>query len=298
MLPAGKRQVRLSTPIANSSKSTMATNILREVGMPVSICQLISDLIDAKVEPCPNSAQTSIDEVLWDLTQMKENPNSFLFDRTCPQQALDETLLFGNADDHMFGREKEIKALMDAKDKVSAHVHTRTDNINPMSIQDGNFLCESAFLGGYAGSGKSSLLNSLITACTNDNWFVLGCKFDKAAAPHMILAKAFDTFFGKWGRSNNMNESPNPSLKNAFQIICRQIFATLDNDGFDQLCDLLPNFAAIFPLLASSSRTSNQGRGCISSMEKVGSGQKRLQNLFHVLFRGPYVLLDAQYCFH
>lgn len=73
------------------SISVMVNSLLLEVGMPMSVRRLVCDLLDAINEPCPDSALSSLDEVLWDLTQMKSDPTHHLFDRTCPQTALEDT---------------------------------------------------------------------------------------------------------------------------------------------------------------------------------------------------------------
>ena len=126
-------------------------------------------------------------------------------------------------------------------------------------------------------------MHSLVKSCTDEQWFVLGCKFDKKAAPHMILAKAFDDFFGKWGDdAANNREHP---LMESFQKICRTIFVTIDSTGCDQLCDLIPNFVKFFPLFFSSRNNNARGHDGVQSMDKVGSAKKRLQYLFHVLFK-------------
>ncbi len=54
----------------------------------------------------------------------------------------------------------------------------------------------------------------------------------------------------------------------------------LDDEGFQQLCDLAPNFALMFPVHATGSICSEKR---ITSMDKVGSAKKRLEKLFHVL---------------
>eukprot|EP00571_Detonula_confervacea_P007852 CAMPEP_0172328136 /NCGR_PEP_ID=MMETSP1058-20130122/60192_1 /TAXON_ID=83371 /ORGANISM="Detonula confervacea, Strain CCMP 353" /LENGTH=1251 /DNA_ID=CAMNT_0013045237 /DNA_START=1035 /DNA_END=4787 /DNA_ORIENTATION=- len=280
--PAGKRQAAM--PRSNRSiSSTTANNLLLELGMPLSICRLVCDLLDDGNESSSNSF-SSVKEVFWDLTQMKTSPESFLFDLTCPKKALDYTCLFDNTDRHLFGREEEMRALTMARNIVSDYVSIENNANDSVSAQGSNFLCEVTFLRGYAGSGKSSLLRSLVDVCNEEQWFVLGCKFDKQAAPHMILAKAFDDFFGKWGTTNNGTDSDsNPLMMKSFHEVCRCIFATVDNEGFDQLCDLMPNFARLFPLL--SSRSNNRDQSGISSMDKVGSAYKRRIYLFHVLVK-------------
>jgi len=76
--------------------TNVSANSLSSLGMPLSICQLVCDLLVAIDEPCPDLALTSLEQALWDLTQMKNYPQSFLFDRTCPLKALIDTCLFVN----------------------------------------------------------------------------------------------------------------------------------------------------------------------------------------------------------
>jgi len=114
---------------------------------------------------------------------------------------------------------------------------------------------------------------------------VLGYKFDEQAAPHMILVKAFNEFFGKWGRSSDDGKQSDldPSMRNSSWKICRGIFAALDDEGFCQLCCLVPNFAKMFSLLATSTEGRRDEENVISSMDKVGSTKERLRSLFNVL---------------
>jgi len=269
---AGKRTKTMHG--ASDSMSGSANNILSGLGMPFSICNLVQDLLSAGYEPQPNLALASVKEAFWDLTQMKINPQSFLFDRTCPQKALDDTGLFGNGDKHLIGREKEISALMSLKDKVAAHV-SATDSA---SSQGSSFRCENVFLGGHPGSGKSSLLQLLIDACNEEQWFVLGCKFEKQSAPHVILARAFNDFFGRWGATTTgvMSES--------IHDVCRGIFSAVDDEGFGLLCDLVPNFISLIPFLSRTLRQSSDGDS-ITSVDQVGSATKRRINLFNVMLR-------------
>mmetsp|Transcript_30777 Transcript_30777/g.65061 ORF Transcript_30777/g.65061 Transcript_30777/m.65061 type:complete len:189 (+) Transcript_30777:3-569(+) len=65
--------------------------------------------------------------------------------------------------------------------------------------------------------------------------------------------------------------------------VCRCICATIDNEEFDQLCDLVPNFARLFPTLSPRRNTQDQGE--ISSIDKVGSANKRRNNLFRLLLK-------------
>mmetsp|Transcript_12564 Transcript_12564/g.27248 ORF Transcript_12564/g.27248 Transcript_12564/m.27248 type:complete len:1558 (+) Transcript_12564:111-4784(+) len=291
MPPAQRR--KLAVPMAGSI-SAMANSILLEVGMPISICRLVCDLLDAINEPCPGSALTSMEEVLWGLTQMKDDPEHFLFDCLCPQKALDDTCLFHGIDrDYLFGREKELAILMNAKKNISSHVQ-RVYAEDPLNIgersnapfgQEIRYLCEAAFLSGYAGSGKSSLLQPLICACNQEGWFVVSCKFDKQIEPIKSVSKGFDDFFGTWatdiiqGRSNL-----DPAMVESFHQVRQSISSTIAEEGLCQLCEIMPNLGRAFPGIATATNGHSQDQRT-SSIDKVGSAVKRRTHLFHVLFK-------------
>ena len=93
-------------------------------------------------------------------------------------------------------------------------------------------MCEATFLSGSAGSGKSTLLRTLIRACDDERWFVLSCKFDKRSSPHVVLAAAFDEFFGKCDLSEPSSSADARSsspLSEAHRRACRRIFMALDD---------------------------------------------------------------------
>ncbi|KAL9183113.1 hypothetical protein ACHAXT_004900 [Thalassiosira profunda] len=119
IVPPAQRR-RISAP-SGGPTSAVARSLQLDLGMPVAIVSLVRDLLMAVGEHRPESAFRTLDEVLTDLTLMKEDPEHYLFDRTCPQRALDDTGLFTAASSRLFGREKEIKALMTAKKKIADH---------------------------------------------------------------------------------------------------------------------------------------------------------------------------------
>jgi len=284
-LPARKRQATMSPSGGLLISSATARKLLLELGMPLSICQLVCDLLDAGNESSSHQvSRTLVSDVYWDLTQMKTRTESFLFDRTCPLKAMADTCLFERTDTQLFGRDEEMKALMMTRKNVSEFVQNQEEDNDSAPAQGSNFLCETVFLHGLAGSGKSSILHSLTNFCNAEDWFVLGCKFDKHAAPHVTFAKAFDDFFAKWGAANiGTDATLNPSMIKSFREVCTCILETVDNEGFDQLRDLMPNFTRMFPIL--SSRSNNREKDRISSMDKVGSANTRRNYMFHILLK-------------
>ena len=279
MMPRGKRVAADPTrsPSPNESKSSRAKVILDNVGIPKSICRLVCDLLDAGdgQSLATRTAITSLQEVLLDLKQMKDDPEHFLIDRTDPQKALDDACVFVGTDKHLFGRENELGILMNSMGKIATHVK------NPQPSTHG-FLGNVALLHGYPGSGKSSCLEYVKRSCAKDGWFVLNCHFSKHIRPEKALTNSFNDFCGKV-------IEPKHGLRIdtmvAIHEVCTRIYNTVDAAGFDLLCDLAPNF----PKLCSFSlppRSSNLDQaGISSSSDKIGTVKKRLASLFHTIFR-------------
>jgi predicted ATPase len=277
----------------SSATRTSVSDILVRCGMPQSVCLLVSDLLDARKEShscdAPNDHITTelvtIREALWDLGCMRSNSESFLFDRTCPKRAEDDTYLFSSSDDPgLYGREEEIQVLFAMRNICADTVR---ENSNGNHVEK-NFHCEMALLEGYSGSGKSRLLQTLVQSCEERQWFVLKGKFDKQIPPHVVMVNVFNAFFGKCA---GVNDEAHPSFAKKANRACGKIFSALDSDGFKQLCDLFPNFAKMFPLLSNPSEISGNSNSdghdqCGTlSMDKVGAATKRLQNLFDIILK-------------
>lgn len=299
--PPPMQRRRLSVT-SSGSIADVAEGLLLGRGMPLSIRRLVCDLLDAINEPCPQHAITSLEETLVDLTQMRDHPGLFLFDRTCPQKALDDTGLFANVEHHLVGRELEIRALERAKAKVQHHVFSHSKASAPgQGLEGRDFLCETVFLSGYAGSGKSVLLQSVIKACDRDGWFIVRCKFDKQIASIKAVANSLDDFFGMWAaksdespavddddvdNSNHVHGNGDPSMIESFKDICHAISSTIDSEGICQLYEIMPSLGKIFPwaISAAKDHNSDEHNGS-SSIDKVGAATTRRLNLFHVLFK-------------
>ena len=135
-------------------------------------------------------------------------------------------------------------------------------------------------------SGKSCLVRTIMQACNADHWFVLSCKFDRQASPLMLVAKALDEFFSKWGLSASNHNIDHDDI-DSFHGRCRTIFSTVDDDGFAQLSDIIPSFSRMFPLhtMAGNQHGQQEDVQGSSSLDKIGSAEKRRVYLFHLLFR-------------
>ena len=219
-----------------------------------------------------------------DLTLMREFPERYLFDRTCPQKALEDTGLFSSADSRLFGREKEIAELTATKKKIAEHVFegeaspsSESEELLLTFDQMNNFLCELVLLSGYSGSGKSSLLNQLREACKEEGWFVLSPKYEKNLPPIKAVTKAFDDFFGTW--ASRKQGGAHSDMLESFDEACQSISSTIDREGLRELSELMPNLVRVFPEIA----TAKNGDNATSSTAKVGSAKKRYDYMIHVI---------------
>ena len=288
-LPALKKAfLFISTEPMTLAKSMKANEYLQAQALPPSIIQLVCDLLDAE-EGNPyiaNTAIMSLEEAQRDLQKMKSFPERLLDSHSCPKKALDKTALFNQSNAELYGREKELSALMNMSANICQH----------MSSLQNAFLCEAAFISGHSGSGKSSLTRQIALYCNAIGWSVIYCKFDRKVAPLSILIQSFDAYFGKFipNQIGGIVMERDPSLQETFDRISRSIISSIDNDTFIELCQLLPKFSELFPM---SKQYVNQRKMHTESMSGSlataadqtnqatnGSGRNRLLNMINVIF--------------
>jgi len=263
--------------------STRAKEFLADMSLPLSICQLVGDLLEAKNDEFVSDTVVSSPAVAeFDLMRMKAYPESFLYDRTDPKKALDDTGIFSTVDTelHLYGRDESIANLRNVIDRV--HMHASNGQGNQ------GVRCEAVFLCGHSGSGKSSLIRHVLSSCNvSNNWFLVSCKFDRQISPLMTMASSFDAFFGRLVPDRLQADS---RLQQSLQRISQAIITSIDNEGFDQLCELIPNLSNMIPsfaLKAKKSYSERQGMLLtkLSNTEKVGSAINRLLFLFQILVK-------------
>lgn len=262
---------------------------LEELGSPRSICQLVSDLLQAGEEDSrliTNTALLSLQEVEFDIIQMTTHPQHFLRDNTGPNVTTEGvvTSLFGETDGgELYGREREINYLMDKAMWIYLHSPlAHSLNVGgSMQVQNmDNFLCEVILLSGYSGSGKTSILRHVTSCLLVNGWFLLQCKFDRHVAPLLLLVQSVNNSLEQFVIQGNGSRVP--ETQDAFDRISQCIISSIDRDSFAQLCELLPNFRRLFPMSAeyivdSSTNTSTPGG--------LGFGSNRLKYLFQLILR-------------
>jgi len=282
-LPVLKRSHQSTNAVTSLlTKSMKAKIFLQDQGVPLSICRLVSDLLDAMAgNPYQSgTALRSLEEVQHDLIQMRTHPQRFLDDETCPQKALEKTALVG--DGELYGRESEMNTLMNAAARVSQHSHSPN---NP---------CEAVFLSGHSGSGKSSIIKQFVSSYNTRDWFLLQCNFGLQGVPLLALLQSFDTFFGKFIPFQK-GES---SMQESFNRISQSISASIDSESLCKLRQLIPNLSQLFPPTTDhlqKERNQNvsvdtplsSSTGIVKSESScgIGQGSNHLKYLFQMLFK-------------
>ena len=194
---------------------------------------VIQDLLDCGKVDQPDDAYDSLDEVIKDLHLLLLDPSRFLFNQ---ELLYDDDgrkkLLF--REHKLYGRENEVSLIMDAFCRVSRGKR------------------ESLFIGGFSGSGKSRLVNSLTARENISGGYVLTHKFHQMLEGRSML-EVISLF----------NELCKVVLKKNSQenlrVIANDIVRVFGSD-LSLLAQLLPNIKMLLPpqLNRSADKCDNQ----------------------------------------
>ena len=319
---ATKKSMPPTTNARSATKFAQAKVFLEKQGLPLSICRLVADLLQAEESNrfVSKTALLSLEDARFDLVQMKMHPARFYRDSTSPQMALELTSLFDGSNGKLHGREKETNILIERAARVFLHTPPPSGisaNGGPQEIhQVDDFRCEVVFLSGYSGSGKTFLLNQLTSFFDANDWFVLRCEFDRQVAPLSMLLQSIDTFLSRFVRQGG--KEMELKLQYAFDRISRCIISSIDRESFCQLCDLLPIFSRLFPMSFNYVHDRSTQNGTIDdpsfgitdrsstshfSSGGVGSGSNRLKYLLRLILKAicsgcypvSYIFEDLQW---
>ncbi len=195
---------------------------LHDVGTPPSVIMLVQNLIESKYDKplhrqniCPC---TSMKEVCDDLNLLLREPSRFLLTRK--QFEREGTAKLQIRQNRLYGREKEVSMLSDAFSRVSAA---------------GN---EAFFIGGFSGSGKTRLVETVIKLVESSGGYVVKIKFDQVKGrPVLELLSAFNELCSLIRKKKSRQE---------LQIIVSQLTETAGLD-LTMLGRLLPNVYSLLP---------------------------------------------------
>ena len=215
------------------TEPTLFSRLIETKSFPISICRLLSDLIDIGPSGTADSPFTSLEEVIQDLEQMISQPQKFLHDPHHPQAAP----IFGQV---YHGRKEEIDALL--KVAVKMMEHEPRENEAPYNCFSG---VESIFVSGIAGSGKSALVQTVEGHLSSLGWITIKAKFERGMehASRGILSLLFDEVISHLIRKK---KGGSKSDANYVQRVSESILRSIGRDGLSRLVVFLPSLPLLF----------------------------------------------------
>ena len=131
---------------------------MQKLDLPASICRIVQNLLESAADVGARDAYKSLSEVGTDLHLLLFDPTRFLFDKEGGISPGNMQLLYKK--ERLYGRDKEEKLITDAFCRV-----TRGRS-------------EAFFIGGFSGSGKSMLVDTLRIRVKYVGGYVIKHKFD------------------------------------------------------------------------------------------------------------------------
>ena len=191
---------------------------------PVSICRLLSDMIDIGINGKADSPFTTLDDVITDLEQMSTYPEVFLYN---PEDIFSSNLRFGG---RCYGRESQVASILGVASKVEGN------SIEEPSPTDG---LEAIFISGIAGSGKSFLAHKTAERLEKSSWIVIGAKFEMGLEHKSrdVVCSVFDTLV------TNLLTMRDGDVEEDilyYQCAIKAISDLLDRDDITTLASVIP----------------------------------------------------------
>jgi len=209
---------------------------LRELGAPPIVCMLVQHLGECK--EC--DAYSSLKEAKDDLHLLLLEPDRFYSSSDAFKGGRPHLLI---QRDRLYGREREVSVITDAFSRVCAGESV------------------ALFIGGFSGSGKTRLVQSVAASVGMSGGYVLEHKFDQASKDRALLQliSAFNKLCVLIG---------NTSSKQNLQIVVNKLTETFGSD-LTMLGRLLPGVHGLVPQSMLSKQASYSGDGAQMNLQSV-----------------------------
>ncbi|KAL7543378.1 hypothetical protein ACHAXR_013105 [Thalassiosira sp. AJA248-18] len=250
LLGDGTEHSQLSQEMEPSHKKTLFSNVLqnnnnnnndvgsllakyvplKELGFPASLSLLVKNLLDCGWDEfCPDDAVPSLKAASDDLHLLLQDPGRFLFDRILssggPHQGEGKGgIMLDIKQNKLYGREEEQSRITDVFCRVSLTGES-----------------EALFIEGFSGSGKSKLVQSVVSYVDVAGGYIVQKKFDQISQerPMSVVLAAFDELCPLI--SNKLS----PAELNDIVIELMAVFG----NHLSTLVRVLPNVALLSPQL-------------------------------------------------
>jgi hypothetical protein len=207
---------------ATKKATNLTYSALHDLNTPPSIILLVQNLVESKCDDHPlnpTNICSSMKEASDDLHLLLHEPSRFLFTRNQQFEGGNAQLQFRQ--NRLYGREKEVSLVSDAFNRVSA---------------GGN---EAFFIGGFSGSGKTRLVESVMALVEISGGYVLKLKFNDISEGRSLLELI--TAFNGLCSLIRTKKSPQE-----LQIIVNELAESVGAD-LSMLGRLLPNVYSLLP---------------------------------------------------
>lgn len=147
----------------NSTRQDPHAMSMRKCGLPASLCLMIEHLFECVLEDSDqpsDDAYTSLEDVANDLHLLLLDPERFLFDQAVQGDAAVNIMQLNYRKGKLYGRDKQESLITEAFCRVSRGTS------------------EAILIGGFSGSGKSMLVDSLRPKVDVVGGYVIKYKFD------------------------------------------------------------------------------------------------------------------------
>ena len=198
---------------------------MQKSGLPASLCLMIEHLFGCDMGDCGQplgDAYTSLEDVAKDLHLLLLEPDRFLFDKEVDSSATTDSIQLCYKKGKLYGRDKEESLITDAFCRVSRGTS------------------EAILIGGFSGSGKSMLVDSLRSKVGAVGGYVIKHKFDDKSqmSPLQGVISAFNHL---------CQRIRDRSTTQGLAAITKQLREAFGVD-FNLLLRLLPNARILSPL--------------------------------------------------
>jgi len=271
---------RRSRPRRNENGS-LFFRLSRSGRYPISICRLLSDMIDVGLDGKADAPFASVDEVIEDLQQMSLYPETFLHD---PDNSFHSpSLLFGQ---RHYGRDAEVTKILE--------ISTRLEQSASKSDGSEEGQTETVFISGIAGCGKTHMARRVGSFLCSLGWMVLEAKFDRCTEYEsrevifLVFDKLMSMFVDMKHRSNEKDMEFAAHAKEA-------ISDAFDSASLSALADLIPS-ARTFLESAEGKKGSITSRTDMTHWQLIILISKLLSTILRL---GRFIMIclnDLQWC--
>mmetsp|Transcript_4493 Transcript_4493/g.9952 ORF Transcript_4493/g.9952 Transcript_4493/m.9952 type:complete len:1333 (+) Transcript_4493:111-4109(+) len=249
-----------STKSSRVAENTLFSLLLERNNFPLSICRLLSDMIDTGPKGKARKPFISFTDIMEDLGEMISRPQIFLHDSHSPH-GKPVVPTFGRT---FCGRREEFETLMEiAKQMEELQASEETK-------QDSKSRSEVVFVSGIAGSGKSRLVHPVAKVLSRSGWIVTRAKFGRGRsyASGGVVSAMFDEVVSYVVK---MKDTGQPADVSYSERVSKSILNNIGKDQLSGLVRFLPSLSLLLgdiDLIDGDTET-NTGWQLVYSLSKI-----------------------------